>query len=182
MDRKEVEKDMGRKEKPDTGREEELAMGKDRETFLLALLDFLPVAFFGLGMGILGRKLGSPLFLLGAIVCLGAGFMKALWKLILSLTGRDIPFMGKQLRYLMPLGFLLMIVGIFRGDQEVASSLLRGAGRFPSILFFILAGLGIGGMVYCALRLDRMDKRSNWIEQGMNSLAQGFVLLGIWFL
>ena len=157
-------------------------MGRDRDTFLLALWDFLPVAFFGIGMVVLGGKLGSPLFLCGAFLSFAAGFMKALWKLILSLTGRDIPFMGKQLRYLMPLGFLLLIAGLFLGDKEAGASLLQAAGRFPSLIFFILAGLGIVCMVLCAMRLDKMDKRANRIEQGINSLAQGFVLLGILFL
>lgn len=158
------------------------AMGKSRETLLLAFFDLLPVLFFGLAMGILGGKLISPLFLAGAALCLAAGLGKVLWKLILALTGKDIPVFGKQLRFVMPAGFLLLIPGFLTSEAPVRAELLKAAATFPSLLFFILAALGIFGMVYCAKTLDRMDQKANWTEQAINSLAQGAVLLGVLFL
>ena len=81
-----------------------------------------------------------------------------------------------------PAGFLLMVVGAFMADRSVVNSLVNGALKMPSILFFVIAVCALAGMVVCAMKFDRRDVRGNWIEQGINIVAQGCVLLGVWFM
>jgi hypothetical protein len=52
----------------------------------------------------------------------------------------------------------------------------------PSLFFFIVAVCALTGMVICARKFDRHDVRGNWIEQGINIIAQGCVMLGVWFI
>ena len=78
--------------------------------------------------------------------------------------------------------FLLMIAGAFTADRSVVRGLISGALQMPSLLFFILSVCALTGMVICARKFDRHDVRGNWIEQGINIVAQGCVLLGVWFI
>ncbi len=156
--------------------------GEEKFGWQLALVDALPVAFFGAGAAIVGVKLGSALFSCGALVCVAAGLGKVLWKLLIALADRDVKVLGAQLRYLMPLGFVLMIAGAMTAERSAAAALLGAATRLPAAAFFALCVLGMCAMVVCAKRFDRYDVRGNWIEQGINACAQGCFLLGALFL
>ena len=85
-------------------------MEKNQFTLSLALVDALPVLFFGAAAAMLGVKLQSAVFIVGAALCLLAGAGKVAWKLLLALRGKDVAILGAQLRYVMPVGFLLMIL------------------------------------------------------------------------
>ena len=148
----------------------------------LALVDAIPVLFFGIAAIMLGVKLRSAVFFAGAMLCFLAGFGKVLWKFLIATTGKDVEFLGMQLRYVMPAGFLMMVVGAFMADKSVVSSLVNGAMKMPSLVFFVIAVCALAGMVVCAMKFDRRDVRGNWIEQGINIVAQGCVLLGVWFI
>ena len=113
-------------------------MEKNQFTLSLALVDALPVLFFG-----------------GAAAILGA-----------------------QLRYVMPAGFLLMMLGGFFAERETLRTLLHAAARLPSAAFFALTIVGMIAMVVCAKKFDRFDVRANWIEQGINAAAQACALIG----
>ena len=160
-------------------------------TPLLALVDAIPVLFFGIAaimLGViaaimLGVKIHNAIFFVGALLCFLAGFGKVLWKFLIATTGKDVELLGMQLRYVMPAGFLLMIIGAFTADRSVVKNLINGALKMPSLLFFIIAVAALTGMVICARKFDRHDvRRGNWIEQGINIIAQGCVLLGVWFI
>ena len=151
-------------------------------TPLLALVDAVPVLFFGIAAIMLGVKVHSATFFVGALLCFLAGFGKVLWKLQIAVAGKDVEFLGMQLRYVMPAGFLLMIAGAFTADRNVVKNLLNSALKMPSLLFFIIAVAALTGMVICARKFDRHDVRGNWIEQGINIIAQGCVLLGVLFI
>ncbi len=153
-------------------------MEKEQFTLSLALVDALPVLFFGVAAAALGLKLHSALFFIGAVVCLLAGAGKVLWKLLLALKGKDVPFLGAQLRYLMPAGFALMLLGALRADRAVVKALGRAAVSLPSAAFFAAGIVGLAAMIVCARKFDRRDVRGNWIEQGINAAAQGCVMLG----
>lgn len=157
---------------------------KDKGSFSvsLALVDALPVLFFGVAAVALGVKLRSALFFLGAVICLLAGVGKVLWKLLIALRGRDVALLGAQLRYLMPLGFVLMIVGAALADHAVVRALLRAAVRLPSAACFAVTVVGLVGMILCARKFDRRDVRGNWIEQGINAAAQLGTMLGVLLL
>ena len=128
-------------------------MKKQEFTLSLALVDALPVLFFGVAAAILGVKLKSVVFILGA-----------------------------QLRYVMPAGFLLMMLGAFLAERETLRTLLQAAVRLPSAAFFALTIGGMIAMVVCAKRFDRFDVRANWIEQGINAAAQACALIGVLLL
>lgn len=157
-------------------------MDTEKFTVSLAAVDALPVLFFGIAAAVLGLKLHSAVFFIGAIICLLAGAGKVLWKLLIALRQKDVPLLGAQLRYLMPLGFLLMILGAVLSDQNQLKTLLHAAVQMPSALFFLLGILGLTGMILCAKKFDRHDVKGNWIEQIINAVAQGCVMLGVLFL
>ena len=153
-------------------------MEKQEFTLSLALVDALPVLFFGAAAAMLGVKLQSALFIFGAALCLLAGAGKVVWKLLIALKGKDVALLGAQLRYVMPLGFVLMIIGAFLDERETVRTLLHAAVRLPSVLFFALTFVGLIAMVVCAKKFDRFDVRANWIEQGINAAAQACALIG----
>ena len=157
-------------------------MDKEHFSLKLAVTDSLPILFFAIAALTLGMKLHSPAFFAGAVICIAAGTGKVLWKLILALKGKDVSLLGAQLRFLMPAGFILIITGAVTSDQNVARRLLRSALHMPSIIFFIIALIGLIGMILCAAKYDRHDVRGNWIEQIINSLAQCCVMIGVLLL
>ena len=157
-------------------------MEKQEFTVALAAVDALPVLFFGAAAALLGLKLQSAVFIVGAALCLLAGAGKVAWKLLLALRGKDVAILGAQLRYVMPAGFLLMMIGGFFAEGEILRTLLQAAVRLPSAAFFALTIVGIIAMIVCAKKFDRFDVRGNWIEQGINAAAQGCALIGVLLL
>ena len=153
-------------------------MKKQEFTLSLALVDALPVLFFGAAAAMLGVKLQSALFIVGAALCLLAGAGKVVWKLLIALKGKDVAFLGAQLRYVMPLGFLLMLFGAFFAEDGSVRTLLHAAVRLPSAAFFALTIVGLIAVVVCARKFDRFDVRANWIEQGINAAAQACAQIG----
>ena len=151
-------------------------------TLQLAIMDAVPVVFFGIAAIMLGVKLRSWVFFVGALLCFLAGFGKVLWKFLIAIARKDVALLGMQLRYVMPAGFLLIAAGVFTAEKSAVSGLLDGARRMPSLFFFIVAVCALTGMVICARKFDRHDVRGNWIEQGINIIAQGCVMLGVWFI
>lgn len=117
---------------------------------VMALVDLLPVVFFGLSAVRVGRLFQSALFVTGALICLLSGVVKVLWKLIAAVSRRNIWPMFVQMRIFMPVGFLLL-----------------------------LAALGMVCMCVFARRLDSSDPRANWLEQGVNALAQICIYIGL---
>ena len=157
-------------------------MEKQEFTVALAAVDALPVLFFGVAAALLGVKLQSALFAVGAALCLLAGAGKVVWKLLLALRGKDVAFLGAQLRYVMPLGFLLMLVGAVLADRETVRALLHAAVCLPSAAFFAVTILGLIAMIVCAKKFDRRDVRGNWIEQSINAVAQASAMIGVLLL
>ena len=149
---------------------------KERFTLQLAAVDCIPVLLFSATAIVLAGKIGHPLFIIGAVLCVCAGLGKVIWKLILAMRERDIWVLGAQLRYVMPIGFL-MIVGA--SQSETTSQLLRQTVKMPSILFFAAAGIGIILMFVCGKKFDRKDIRGNWIEEIINCFVQALVLAGV---
>ena len=157
---------------------------RQKESFgwQLAAVDALPVIFFGVATVVLGMRLGSPVFSVGAFICVLVGLGKVLWKLLIALRDKDVQLLGAQLRYLMPVGFVLMALGLATTNREVLRQLLQGAVRLPSVACFAATLAGMCAMIFCARRFDRYDTRGNWIEQGINAVAQACFLLGVLFL
>ena len=131
---------------------------------VMALVDLIPVVFFGLSAVRVGRLFQSALFVTGALICLFSGVVKVLWKLIAAVSRRNIWPMFVQMRIFMPVGFLLLLAALIAGRACV---------------FFALGALGMVCMCVFARRLDSGDPRANWLEQGVNALAQICIYIGL---
>ncbi len=146
----------------------------------LALVDAIPVVFFGLSFLLLGLKLSSVIFSLGALLCLFAGAAKVIWKIIVVFKKKNVWWLFLQMRILMPIGFLLMLAGFLLKlpviDGMAVWTVLVG---LPQVVFFALGVLGMVLMMVFAFTLDSSDVKSNWIEQTTNGVAQVFIFIGI---
>lgn len=158
--------------------------GKKYENFTLplALFDAVPVVLFSASMLLIAQRFKSLLFAAGAVVCVVAGLGKVSWKIILAASKKDVSFLNKQMRFLMPCGFALLIAGVVSGmNSEKWAALKSGAFSFPSVLFFAITAFSMVLMGVFAFKLDQTKARSNLIEQTTNTIAQGFFLLGVCF-
>ena len=149
-------------------------------TLGLALFDALPVLFFCAATLLIALRFRNSFFLAGAVLCTLAGVGKVTWKILLAGKKKDFQILNKQMRFFMPLGFLLMIIGLVTGCRaEQLAALKTLVFSFPAVLFFGITVLGMLLMIVFAFALDSTKARSNWIEQITNALAQGSFLLGV---
>lgn len=145
-------------------------------TMGLALMDALPVLFFGIGSLFMGRIAGSGIVLAGGFVCFATGMLKVAWKIIVVLQKKNIWPLFVQMRICMPIGFVLMIIGCFLGDAgKLGHALLNPA----SLVFLALFVVGMFLMIRFAMKLDASNVRDNWIEQWLNALAQGAFMVSM---
>ena len=152
-------------------------------TLSLALVDALPVLFFGGSMILIGLLFGSLLFLIGAALCFWAGAAKVLWKIIVVARKKNVWWMFLQMRIVMPVGFALMILAVILNRSEInLPAVLASVLSFPSVIFFAAGVIGMVLMGVFAAKLDSADVRSNWIEQLTNAIAQASIFTGILFL
>ena len=152
-------------------------------TLSLALVDALPVLFFGGSMILIVLLFGSPLFLIGAALCFWAGAAKVLWKIIVVTRRKNIWWLFLQMRTVMPLGFALMIFAVILNRNVINLPVIFTAvTSFPSVIFFAAGVTGMVLMGIFAAKLDSADVRSNWIEQLTNTIAQAAIFTGILFL
>lgn len=151
-------------------------------TLSLALFDALPVLFFCSGAIVVATALKSILFTAGAILCTLAGCGKVLWKIILAAKGKSVDALNKQMRIVMPCGFLLIVAGIIANFKTIDfKSVAADVFSLPSVIFFAIGIIGMVLMGVFAAKLDQTKSKSNWIEQITNATAQGAFLLGIIF-
>ena len=149
-------------------------------TLSLALVDALPVLFFGGSMILIGLLFGSPLFMIGAALCFWAGAAKVLWKIIVAAKKKNVWWMFLQMRIVMPIGFALMIFSVILNRNAIdLSAVFAAVISLPSVLFFAVGVIGMVLMGVFAAKLDSADVRSNWIEQLTNAIAQAAIFVGI---
>ena len=103
-----------------------------------------------------------------------------IWKLALALRGKDLRILGAQLRYVMPVGFLLMIIGTIQ--SETAAQLLHRVIEMPCVILFNAAAIGMILMLICGKKYDRKDIRGNWIEEIINCVVKAMALVGVLLL
>lgn len=149
----------------------------------LALFDALPVIFFSISVIIIAMNYRNVLFITGSILCTLAGIGKVVWKIIIAGTRKDIAILNRQLHITMPVGFLLIIIGIIMGAGNIDFNwLMTAILSFPAVIFFALTVIGMILMTIFAFRLDGTKLSSNWTEQITNAIAQGSLLAGILIL
>lgn len=187
----------------------------------MALVDYLPVAFFGIAAvqllkGFYG-KMGAAAFVLfaaGESDVFFAGFLKATWKLLYAAGLCDFSALNTLFMPLQSLGFLLAGIGlaiylfatrnnrknavckavppVFGGTMVFIPMMVAGLGavcaclsvlaarkkRGLAILFFALCFVFSMAMGYLSSR-DSTSASINWIEQSVNCLGQGCLLVGV---
>jgi len=140
----------------------------------LALLDYVPVAAFGAAIVTVAASFSSALFLIGAVISLAAGMLKATWKLIYGASGRDIVWMNKPFVPLQSGGWLLMLAGVLANIKRIEFvSLFAAVSGLPQLVLFILWLALLGVMVWYRKNcFGKYDARSNWTAEIINSAAQ----------
>lgn len=149
-------------------------------TLSMALVDCLPILFFSISSAILAARFDSRLFRAGVLLVILAGVLKAGWKFVIALHHRDLRFLNRQMRYLMPAGFLLVILSLVvdRSSWSI-EAVIRHMTNVPPLFLFLTGAAGMGLMVWFAQKKDRCDAKANWKEQITNSVAQFCIMLGI---
>ena len=149
-------------------------------TLSMALMDCLPVAFFCVGAGVLATRFDSALFRVGVALVVLAGALKVCWKLVLSLARRDVRFLNRQLRYLMPVGFALALASLAVDRAKWSpASVLTHVTAMPSLAFLVAGLAGMSLMGWFARNLDGRDAKANWREQAVNAISQLCIMLAI---
>lgn len=153
----------------------------DMEGFTLpmAFMDLIPVLFFSIGAVILAIRLKSTTFMIAMILVAAAGLIKVSWKFVLALFKKDVRILNKQMRFVMPAGFILAIIALIIDHDKCY--LLKYLIQFPSLIFVIFGCLGIAYMVWFLKHEDSKDPKANWKEQTVNSIAQFFFMLAVIF-
>lgn len=151
-------------------------------TLGMALMDCLPVIFFSISASVMASRVDSPLFRIGVLLIILAGALKAGWKFILALAERDVRFLSRQMRYLMPVGFVLALagLGIDRSSWSWDSVILH-ISALPAPIFLLAGMCGVLLLAWLGRHLDGHDARANWKEQTVNAFTQLFIMLGIIF-
>ena len=135
----------------------------------MALVDYIPVAFFAVATVLLQRDLYNKMpkyafacFAAGTINIFIAGFLKATWKLLYAAGVCDFQVLNTMFLPTQSLGFLLaglgmviMLAGRKRGMLAVAPPVFSG-----SFLFIMMMVLGLGAICTClSILAARMKKK-----------------------
>ena len=122
----------------------------------MALVDYIPVAFFAIASIILMRdlfskmsKLNFLIFALGVSGVAVAGACKATWKLIYAATETNISFLNEMFFPTQSIGFLLAGIGLL-GMLLFKKKATYGVNTFVYIGMMV-AGLGIMDAILCVL-------------------------------
>ncbi len=181
-------------------------------TVPMALADFIPVILFGISAVLLMRGLYNKMTK-GSSACLGvgscaaflAGFLKALYKLLIAVGVGDFRilndiFLPLQSSGLLLTGLAIVLMLALRKKAALMAPLTGGfIGMMVLGLGCMCAGLGVVaakmkkkvlipvfilcffcymGMGYLAAKKDG-SAAMNWIEQGVNTLGQILLLAGV---
>ena len=148
-------------------------------TLSLAMVDAIPVLFFGATMLRIGALFHSVLFIIGAAVCFLAGAAKVAWKFIVVLWHKNVWCLFTPMRTCMPAGFALMLLSLILNAGRISLKGLRTAiSTFPAAGFFLAGVLGMCLMSIFAKKLDSSSVKANWIEQLTNGIAQICFFIG----
>jgi hypothetical protein len=125
-------------------------------TVEMALVDYIPVAFFAIASIILMRdlfskmsKLNFLIFALGVSGVTLAGACKATWKLLIAATETNIPFLNDMFFPTQSIGFLLAGIGL------LAMLLFKKKATYGVNTFIFIgmmvAGLGVMDAILCVI-------------------------------
>ena len=185
-------------------------------TIPMALMDFIPVLFFGYAAALLQRDLYDKmrkshfaLFAAGTIDIFAAGFLKALWKLLYAANICDFHALNTMFLPVQSIGFLLAGIGIVMMLMKKPMPFLAAPPIFSgSVIFIMMMVLGLGSICtvlsiialrmkkkgaailfiaafLCSMGMGAMSGQDttqawvNWVEQSINCVGQGLLMLGV---
>ncbi len=152
-------------------------------TLSLALVDAVPVLFFGASMILVASRFSSLPFIIGAVLSTMAGCFKVAWKLILGTKKKDVKWLNKCFIPMQASGWLLMLISLVLDFRKTSwTNVLTSLSSIPSVLFFIFWVVLTAVMVwYRKKRFVSDDARSNWTAQCINCICQAALFLAILF-
>jgi len=115
-------------------------------TLSLALVDYLPVAFTGLGLFYIVRMVAhvnasqGRVAAVGAVLTVAGGLAKATWKLIMALSrgGTDLVWLDNSLFILMTPGYTLLAYSVWQTMQQIRGRRTRHRWLPPTVLIAIV--------------------------------------------
>ena len=158
----------------------------------MALFDYLPVIFFGIGGVILLRDLYNKmskgafaLFAAGVIDVFIAGFLKATWKLLYAGANIDISALNAMFFPVQSIGFLLAGIGIIamlchnqkeKGVKHCAVVPVVSI-TFPYLVLVMVAGLGCldAGLCILAKKLKKPGVIAIFVLSFVCCLGMGYL-------
>ena len=138
-------------------------------TIPMALMDFVPVAFFGVAAFLLQQDLYGKmckgmfaLFAAGTINIFAAGFLKALWKLLYAANICDFQALNTMFLPVQSIGFLLAGLGILLMLAKKKLPVLAAPPVFGgSVIFIMMMVLGLGSVcTVLSIIAVRMKKKA----------------------
>jgi hypothetical protein len=125
-------------------------------TIPMALMDFVPVAFFGVSAVLLLQDLyhklgkgGYALLAAGSVNVFMAGFLKALWKLLYAANVCDFVVFEQMFLPVNSIGLLLVGLSLMSIPVKIKKGALLSAAPVPfasSMPFIMMMVVGLGGM------------------------------------
>ena len=140
-------------------------------TIPMALMDYIPVAFFGVAMVLLQldlygkmRKDAFAMFAAGTINIFAAGFLKATWKLLYAAGICDFSALNEMFLPVQSIGFLLAGIGIVMMLTSRKKAMLAAAPPVfsGSVIFIMMMVLGLGSICTC-LSIVAAKMKKHWV-------------------
>lgn len=94
------------------------------------------------------------------------------------LARRDVPFLARQMRYVMPLGFAMMVTGAVMRLDALAG-VLASLVRAPAVVALAAWAACMVAMFYMAVHNRQDVARDNWVEEVVNTVGQAALLLAL---
>lgn len=141
-------------------------------TIPMALMDYIPVIFFGIAAALLQldlygkmRKDAFAMFAAGTINIFGAGFLKATWKLLYAAGICDFAALNSMFLPVQSIGFLLAGVGIALMMATKKQTVLAAVAPpvfSGSVIFIMMMVLGLGSIctVLSIIAVNMKKKRA----------------------
>ena len=137
----------------------------------MALVDYIPVLFFGVAAVLLQRDLYNKmykgayaLFAAGTINIFAAGFLKATWKLLYAAGICDFQALNLMFLPVQSLGFLLAglgLVGMFCWKKQTAALAVAPPVFSGSFVFIMMMVLGLGA-ICTVLSIVAVKMKKKW--------------------
>ena len=115
-----------------------------------------------------------------AFICVLSGCCKVLWEILIALKKKNRMILSKQMRFLMPLGFFMILLSFYVDRKLIDFNIILSIVRVPYVFgFFIFGFIGLIIMMILVKKMDQSHAKNNWIEQICNRFVQLSILIGV---